>query len=232
MRQLGPQDEQASSQVQQTSSQVQQAVNDLKAHAEVAILCGGLGKRLGGVQKGAIVHQGSRLIDRLSLLGQQLGTRILWVEKTSNLLPDPYGFVDQRLTDDALGGMAGAIITALKASKSEWLWVFACDLPLLEVHHLGSLAQQALNAVNSCQGCAFIEKGRPQPLSALWRTSCYEELSHFIQDGGSLSRFLSTHGALIPLEPGNMIKRQGFTLSPLFNLNTPDDLQVLKRLQS
>jgi hypothetical protein len=57
-------------------------------------------------------------------------------------------------------------------------------------------------------------------------------LSQFIQKGGSLSRFLSTYGALFPLEPANMIKRQGFTLFPLFNLNTLDDLQVLKRLQS
>lgn len=208
-----------------------EAIHCLKLDSEVAILCGGLGKRLGGVQKGALLYRGERLIDRLSRLGKNIGTRVLWVERTSQHIADPLGYADQRLIDDPLGGMVGGILAALKACQADWLWTFACDLPLLELVHLLPLAEEALGAKSRYSGIAFIEDSRPQPLAAIWRTACATELEQFIIEGGSLSRFMSLHGKLVQIESGLVSETGNLKLSPLFNLNRPVDLEVLNSLQ-
>ena len=208
-----------------------EALNRLKSDSEVAILCGGLGKRLGGIQKGAILYRGERLIDRLSRLGKSLGSRILWVERTTEQVADPLDYVDQRLIDDPLGGMVGGILAALKACQTDWLWTLACDLPLLELVHLLPLVEEALGAKSRYSGIAFIEDGRPQPLAAIWRRACALELEQFIIKGGSLSRFMSLHGKLVQIESGLDSETRNLKLSPLFNLNRPVDLEVLNSLQ-
>ena len=214
-----------------THSPSLRAIHLLKPNTEVAILCGGSGKRLGGIQKGAIYYRGERIIDRLSKLGHDLGSRLLWVERIKEQVSDPFGFVDQRLVDDPLGGMVGGVFRALKACQSEWLWTFACDLPLLELVHLIPIAEQALIAEANCLGVAFIDNGRPQPLAAIWRTECHSYLSDFISNGGSLSTFLSTYGKLVQLDETMIIETMNSKLSPLFNVNRPKDLEVLHSLQ-
>ena len=83
---------------------------------------------------------------------------------------------------------------ALKDCQREWLWTFACDLPLLELVHLVPIAEEVLRVENSCSGIAFVDKGRPQPLAAIWRAEHCSDLSEFIRNGGRLSTFLSTYG--------------------------------------
>ena len=208
-----------------------EAIHLLKSKTEVAILCGGKGTRLGGIQKGSIYYQGERIIDRLSRLGHHLGSRLLWVERTKEQVLDPFGLVDQRLEDDHLGGMVGGVIAALKACQSEWLWTFACDLPLLELHHLIPIVQQALIAEDNCPGIAYIDSGRPQPLGAIWRADCHSRLYKFICSGGSPSTFLSAYGKLVQLDETMLIETENIKLSPLFNVNHPEDLKVLHSLQ-
>ena len=203
----------------------------MKSQTEVAILCGGAGRRLGGIQKGSIDYRGERIIDRLSKLGQHLGSRLLWVERIKEQVSDPFGFVDKRLVDDPLGGLVGGILAALKDCQREWLWTFACDLPLLELVHLVPIAEETIRAENSCPGIAFVDKGRPQPLAAIWRAEHCSDLSEFICNGGSLGTFLSTYGKLVQLEETMFIETKNCKLSPLFNVNRPEDLEVLNSLQ-
>ena len=117
------------------------AIDRLKLSAEVAILCGGEGKRLGGINKASILFHNERLVDRISRIAFPLGSPLSWVEKEPGSIDDPYQYADRKLQDDSIGGSVGAVIAALECSKKDWVWIIACDLPFIEVKHLSLLAE-------------------------------------------------------------------------------------------
>jgi molybdopterin-guanine dinucleotide biosynthesis protein A len=83
-----------------------------KAQLTLAILAGGKGFRLGGVDKARLVYQGRTLLDRL------LDLRTLCAEALV-------------IRDDVVPGKGapGGVVTALLAAKTPWVLIACCDMP-------------------------------------------------------------------------------------------------------
>ena len=206
-----------------------------------AILCGGVGRRLGYRDKASIRFRGIRLVDRVSELVSKLCHEVCWVERHPHRLHSLDHQEYHRLKDHPIGGAGGAIISALQhydrvnASldhrRVEWVWIIACDLPLLTRESLELLAKQAILASPNTQCITFSDRGRPQPLCGLWRVQCGQMLIHLLQSGGRLTSYVKDHGQVIPLSELSSQSDRDLNESILFNINTIDDLSVLSSLE-
>ena len=106
------------------------------------ILAGGLGRRMGGVDKGLIEYQGRPLIEwALAALMPQVDQLVI----SANRNLDTYAAYGQRVLPDTLpdfpGPLAG-VLAALEAVQADWLLVAPCDTP----HLPPDLATQLLDA--------------------------------------------------------------------------------------
>lgn len=203
------------------------SIEQLKSSAEVAILCGGEGKRLGNIDKASILFNDERLVDRISRVAKQLGSPLSWVEKTAGHLSDPHQYADRRLEDDPLGGSVGALVTALNSSSKEWVWILACDLPFIEVRHLAILAEQVMKVDQDVACITFVDSQHLHPLCALWRSNQANSLKKMIKNRGKISDFIKCYGALV--SAASLIENEKISTpkTPLFNLNYPEDLKLL-----
>jgi molybdopterin-guanine dinucleotide biosynthesis protein A len=106
------------------------------------ILAGGLGRRMGGVDKGLIEYQGRPLIEwALAALMPQVDQLVI----SANRNLDTYAAYGHRVLPDTLpdfpGPLAG-VLAALEAVLADWLLVVPCDTP----HLPPDLATQLLDA--------------------------------------------------------------------------------------
>ncbi|OGU22488.1 MAG: molybdenum cofactor guanylyltransferase [Hydrogenophilales bacterium RIFOXYD1_FULL_62_11] len=106
------------------------------------ILAGGLGRRMGGVDKGLVEYQGRPLIEwALAALTPQVDQ--LAISANRNL--ERYAAYGHRVLPDTLpvfpGPLAG-VLAALEAVTADWLLVTPCDTP----HLPPDLAAQLLQA--------------------------------------------------------------------------------------
>ena len=215
-----------------------------------AILCGGQGRRLGNLDKASISFRGQRLIDRISLLAERITSKVIWVEKEPHRLSSTPGRVYHRVGDHSVGGAVGALLSALnfihhQASHGpedthnenvvdHWCLVLACDLPLITPHELQSLTQSIKGASSQVQCIALSMTQTPQPLCACWRSSAASLLLKHCEEGGRLTTFVERFGITLPIEEFGStgeVTSDGRILSPLFNLNTFEDLSSLQNLE-
>lgn len=106
------------------------------------ILAGGLGRRMGGADKGLIEYQGRPLIEwALAALTPQVDQLVI----SANRNLDSYAAYGHRVLPDSLpdfpGPLAG-VLAALAAVQADWLLVTPCDTP----HLPPDLAAQLLAA--------------------------------------------------------------------------------------
>lgn len=106
------------------------------------ILAGGLGRRMGGVDKGLIEYRGRPLIEwALDTLSPQADPLVI----SANRNLERYAAYGHRVLPDTLpdfpGPLAG-VLAALEAVRADWLLVTPCDTP----HLPPDLAAQLLHA--------------------------------------------------------------------------------------
>ncbi|WP_310447271.1 molybdenum cofactor guanylyltransferase MobA [Thiobacillus sp.] len=106
------------------------------------ILAGGLGRRMGGVDKGLIEYRGRPLIEwALDTLTPQADPLVI----SANRNLERYAAYGHRVLPDTLpdfpGPLAG-VLAALEAVRADWLLVTPCDTP----HLPPDLAAQLLHA--------------------------------------------------------------------------------------
>jgi molybdopterin-guanine dinucleotide biosynthesis protein A len=109
------------------------------------ILAGGLGRRMGGADKGLIEYQGRPLIEwTLAALSPQVDQLVI----SANRNLDTYAAYGHRVLPDTLpefpGPLAG-VLAALDAVQADWLLAVPCDTPHLPadlVSRLHDAAQQ------------------------------------------------------------------------------------------
>lgn len=206
-------------------------IEDIKERTEVAILCGGEGKRLGGIEKASIHFCGERLIDRLSLMSFRLASKLSWVERVAYQTSDPKNYAHFRVIDDPVGGGVGALIAALKCAQKEWVWVFACDLPLIKLEHLVALAETAIEAKDEIACVIYEDDNQAHPLCGLWRASHVALLEKYISAKGRLSEFAFKYGSVIPISGSITVDKLNLKVSPLLNINHVEDLKLLRTLE-
>lgn len=216
---------------------------------ECAILCGGKGTRLGGLDKGSIPWKESTFLGHLTQVGRALTPKIMWVHPQEKIMsdhvlqsleciqtPSSLGRSEQselspiRHIQDLIGvkGVLGAIGAALKAAERPWIWVLACDMPLVQPYHLLRLIERARSASDQTRCITYLDRDtrKVQPLCALWRSHQTSELIDAVSGRrGGLCGYARRYGEVVESPDQN----HGETLShdvmsPFFNVNNPEDL--------
>lgn len=199
-----------------------------------AILAGGRGKRMGGVDKQAIpidgVPLGARLAARLS---QRFGD-VLAV--TQN--PGVYEGSAARVVGDLLPGFGplSGLHAALLSCEHEWLYLAACDMPCFSddwADRLEELAS-ASNPGDTAQAFLAGFGNHIEPFQALYSKKCAGRLSAFLGSASldhgwkrpSIRDFLD--GIPHRVIPEAEVRAISPDWSLFFNINRPVDLEAYR----
>ena len=183
-----------------------------------AIIAGGRGRRLGGLDKSRLVVGGRRIIERqLAVLGE-VAPRVLVVSDDHHR----FRASGLQVCDDLLPGAGplGGLHAALTRSPARRTLVVAGDLPFLTGAFLRHLATRAPHARVVVPRNA---DGLLQPLCAVWDRCCLDAVHARIARGqrrlvelaGSLGATEVGPDEVAAFDPDGML---------LFNVNTPADL--------
>jgi molybdenum cofactor guanylyltransferase len=206
------------------------------ANVAAAILAGGRGKRMGGdeggdgaavVVKGLLVVDGQRIIDRqLTVLRPRFAEVVIAAND-----PAPWEGLGQRVVPDRSGGgvlgpLAGldAVLAALPAGVDSVVCV-AGDMPFLG----GAVIERLRDIAPGAEAVVPRVAGRPEPLLARYARGVAPVIAEQIARGryalvdllGRLDVSWLDEPELRALDPA---------LRSIVNVNTPEDLERLKRL--
>ena len=150
------------------------------------ILAGGLGRRMGGVDKGLQPLRGQPMVAHvLERLAPQVGALII----NANQNPDQYAALGApfaaRIVPDSIAGYAGPLAglqAGLAAARTPLVATVPCDSPFLPLDLV-----QRLEAALDAQGAqlAVAKTGdQPHPVFALVRADVRANLEAFLDGGG------------------------------------------------
>jgi len=117
--------------------------NDLRPPFTAAILAGGRARRLGGIDKSALVIGSASILDRQLSLLRALTPHILIVTSDGSRV-ERAGLQDVDVVIDRVAGAGalGGIYTALMDAPTEQVIVMGCDMPFLTAPFLAFPAAQ------------------------------------------------------------------------------------------
>jgi len=160
------------------------------------ILAGGRGERMGGADKGWVVHDGIPLIVRVvERFAPQVGP--LLISANRNL--ERYAALGTVVQDEAhaeqYAGPLIGVLSGLRRARTEWVAIVPCDAPALPIDLVQRLAS-ATRAASAVAGCARVCE-QLQPVFALVNTSAVEPLASLIARGErALHRWLESLDAV------------------------------------
>lgn len=167
----------------------------------MAILAGGKATRMGGVPKGLLRVGGVPILERLLTLRALATHAILvgdWLEAY-----DGWGLAKVR--DEVPGqGAPGGVVAALRAARTPWVLVVACDMPFVTL----AAAEQLIAAAPGYRGACYRVESRIEPLlgvyssglGASWKARLHENPSLQTLVGESGFNLLP-HRALLQVDP-------------------------------
>jgi molybdopterin-guanine dinucleotide biosynthesis protein A len=147
------------------------------------VLAGGRGTRMGGADKGWVVHDGEPLVTAVvRRFAPQVGA--LLISANRNL--DAYRALGTVVTDDEIGpglesfpGPLGGVLAGLRRATTEWVATVPCDAPALPLDLVGRLVEGLGDAP-----AAYAEAAeRGQPVFALLRRSEEGRLAEYLRTG-------------------------------------------------
>lgn len=208
----------------------------MKEFASAAVLAGGKGERMGGIDKAHIRIGDSTLID-LAVASLKSEFEDMIIVRGPGKQKEIFGA--RTLCDLIPGsGPLSGLHAALSASESRWLYLTACDMPHFSkawVEHLEAAIRAHEGPVFACVAAsgnyvepfqAFYSRDALPALETLLRRAEHEK-------GGGTRRRLS-FGSLLSLVPHIVIGEQEVRrFSPdrelFFGVNVPADLDRLTR---
>jgi molybdopterin-guanine dinucleotide biosynthesis protein A len=155
-----------------------------RAAADVTglVLAGGLGRRMGGLDKGLVTLAGRPMVEHvLAALRPQV--REVWINANRN--QDRYGAYGHAVIEDSVAGYLGplaGVLSALQRLSSGFLLTVPCDAPLLAP----DLAVR-LRAACVAEGAdlAVASDGeRQHPVFLLLRAGLAPTLAAYLDEGG------------------------------------------------
>lgn len=179
------------------------------------VLAGGLGRRMGGVDKGLTELDGRPMVEWVveRLLPQVEGLVI-----NANQNADRYGRLGHRVVADLIPGFAGPLAglhAGLQAASTELVATAPCDSPFLP-DDLVERLRAALDA-HGAQLSVARTFDQPHPVFCLVRRDVCEHLAAFLAAGGrKIDRW---YGELRTVEVDFSDQAEAFR-----NINTPDEL--------
>lgn len=184
----------------------------------LAILAGGAGKRLGGVNKALIEIDGRTILDRLRILGAGYARTVLVVRDDAPWAPPSLERVIDRVPAK---GAPGGLHAALAAAATPWVLLVACDMPFIRPAFIESL----LAAREPSDHWVCVEAGgRLQPLPGLYHRALLPTLEALLPEDPSFRQILARAPGR-RLEPG-VFTQVDPTLESLRSLNTAADLEA------
>lgn len=177
------------------------------------ILAGGLGRRMGGADKGLIAYQGRPLVEwALAALAPQVDELVI----SANRNPDAYAAYGHRVLPDTLpdfpGPLAG-VLAALQSVTADWLVVVPCDTPHVPADLVARLQDAALQEKVPLAIAA--DDARMHHTCFIVRTDQRDTLTAFLARGERAVRHWQAGLASTTVR---------FDAACLANFNTPGDL--------
>ena len=185
------------------------------------VLAGGLGRRMGGEDKGLLPLAGRPMVAHvLGRLRPQVGT--LLVNANRNL--ERYAAFGYPVLADAIGGHLGplaGVLTALRLCTTEFLVTAPCDAPLVAPDLVARL--HAACTGTGADLAVASDGERRQPVFLLARASLALSLEAYIADGGR-----KVHGWLEQLP----VAEADFSDQPdtFVNVNDPGERQRVEAM--
>ncbi len=182
------------------------------------VLAGGLGRRMGGVDKGLALLDGRPLAARvIERLAPQVGTLLI----SANRNPQAYGAHGYPVLADRVEGFAGPLAglhAGLAACATPLLICAPCDAPFLPLDLVARL-REALYRDGDHQLAVPRTGDGLQPTFALMRREVLAELTAYLDAGGR--RMQAWYGQL-------RMATVDFPDGAAFgNINTPEDLAAV-----
>ena len=182
------------------------------------VLAGGLGRRMGGVDKGLLLLNGkplmAQVLDRLESQADEILIN-------ANRELDTYAQFGHPVVSDAISGFAGPLAglhCGMAHAKNPLVLTVPCDAPFLPL----DLASRLLAALHQADADLAVAKTgeQPHPVFCLCRTSLLPNLAKFLADGG---RKVSVWQGTL-----NKVEVPFDDASDFTNINTPEELACLQ----
>ena len=150
-------------------------------HYTGVILCGGLGRRLEGRDKGLVPFRGRPLVEHaLERLAGQVGSVVINANRNAEIYRG-YGWPVVGDGNDAFNGPLSGVLSAMDVCETAYLVCVPCDAPFLSeqlVERFDSIRSQSPDVV-----CAH-DGSRLQPTFAMVAKRCAPQLETYLQQGG------------------------------------------------
>lgn len=190
-----------------------------------AILAGGAATRMGGQPKAFLKLGNGRIVDRLISLLAPLFDEILLAVRE----PKPYEHLGLPLAVDRFEARCPltGLHAALSKARHEYVFVTACDSPLLQPEFVQALKRRAAGRqdviVPTRDGWYY------HPLCAVYSKHCLPHVEAALKQGRhQLIRFFDA--VRLDAVPLAELRKYDPELLSLFNVNTPEDLAEAERL--
>src|SRR5918912_814539 len=144
------------------------------------ILAGGLGRRMGGVDKGLQLLRGKPMIEWVL---ERLAPQVDDIVINANQNIERYEAYGHRVVRDQIAGFAGPLAglhAGMKAVKHPLLVTVPCDSPLLPL----DLVERLRGALDGKDLAVAKTGDQPHPVFALVKRDCRESLEAFLAQGG------------------------------------------------
>jgi molybdopterin-guanine dinucleotide biosynthesis protein A len=196
------------------------------ASLTVTILAGGHGSRLGGVDKAALDLNGRPLLEHVLAAVSPLAREIVVVANDDRLADDPRLTVIRDPEEHA--GVLPALLAALETATSDLMLLIACDMPFVSrplIEHLNELAADHDAVVPKVDGYEQVMHAvyRVEPCRAAVRAALDQGRRRMIAFLDDVRTLTVDESDLRPYDPA---------LRSFFNINTPDDLDLARRLEA
>ncbi len=183
------------------------------------VLAGGLGRRMGGVDKGLRPFRGKPMVAwALERLQPQVDT--ILINANQNL--EAYQAFGHPVISDRIGGFAGPLAglhAGLLAATTPLLVTVPCDSPFLPADLVARLA--AARAAQDADLAVARTGDQPHPVFSLVRREVVDSLRRFLEGGGR--KIDAWYSALRVVEVAFDDEAEAFA-----NINTPQELNLLE----
>jgi molybdopterin-guanine dinucleotide biosynthesis protein A len=185
------------------------------------VLAGGQSSRL-GTDKSSVTVKGKPLIEQIVAKLARLSDDVIIVTNS----PERYNHLEARLVGDIYPGKGalGGIYSGLRAAANAYSLVVACDMPFLNLNLLRYMILLAR------EHDVVIPRigGFPEPLHAVYSKSCLEPIDRLLARGGLkiIDFFSEVQVRYVEEDEIDIFDPQHLSL---FNVNTPSDLEEMKK---
>ena len=179
------------------------------------ILAGGLGRRMGGIDKGLQPLRGRAMVQWVL---ERLAPQVDEVLINANRHVQEYSAFGSRVIDDRIEGFAGPLAglhAGLCATALPFVATVPCDSPFLPADLIVRLKRALLQ--QPVDLATVRAQGRSHPVFCVCRRSVLQRLTAFLEGGGR--KVEAWHGTLATVEVDFDDQAEAFS-----NINTPEEL--------